>query len=334
MKTPKLEKTIYEQFKCTKKAISAFWEDAPFRYWLKYKFSKAKIFKVLKECAYSIDYSDEEDVQGFFFMVGVAYSYYVACGIKKLLPKNFTKEKVLTFLPLAIASITEKYGSKHGISLIFYKKSEVASIAIQLYNDTIQNFLKEYTTKEKEIETPINPPKNDTISLWVDRLIRVCWDLLKENKCKNPKYDFANNRYVYFDFCLFAYFNLRAILCSTLRIDAVRKSEEIFDNFIEKRFAGEINENEMNSIIDSRLIAYDKIMQSKDENSDKDDSLQYAFIQFLLKDFNNRPLDTALSIIAADEHFCITNYVLNLIFQLYSRMDSFTKDLQKEYGIN
>ena len=335
-----IENFIYKHLGFGMDEISAIWKDTPLIYRIKFAFNKKKIEKFVKKNAYIFyaksryNEQNNEELKTIFGMSCFTYSYYVVCGLNSILPPFFDEKNVLTYVTPAIAEVTQRYGDTDNINVLIYRKQEIADSAIKLYDDHQKEIAKQDKKWKDEFEKPFNIQKNDILSVWPARHIFLCLKLLEENDFQSEKYNISKNIYATFDFCLFAFFHTRINLCKLIKMEAVRKIEDQYFDFIVKHFSTKILSSEANAIIDSRLAEYEEIMNCGAEKSERYEDLTLSFIQFLSKDFLGSPLDKSISIIEPDETLYIADYIVNLISQLYEQTNAYIEMLQSEYGIN
>lgn len=334
-----LERMLYRDLGFGMDEISAIWKDAPLIYRIKFAFKKKEIEKFIKKNAYIFyaksryNEQNSEALKAIFGMSCFTYSYCVVCGLNSILPPFFDEKKVLTYVTGAITEVTQRYGDTDDINVLIYRKQEIADSAIKLYNEHQREIAKKDKKWKDEFEKPFNIQKNDILSVWPARHIFLCLKLLEENDFQSEKYNISKNVYATFDFCLFAFFHTRINLCKLVKMEAVRRIEDQYFDFIVKHFSTKIPSSEANAIIDSRLESYEEIMRCTPGETEKYEDLTLSFIQFLSKDFFGSPLDKSISIIEPDETLSIADNTVNLITQLYEQTSSYTDKLQNEYGI-
>lgn len=122
------------------KEIEDAWKDAPFRYRLKFKFKRKQIVdfieKEAKKVLFIKDKMDTEKIRGFFFIVNYAYSFFLVSGLKDILPPFFKESEVMSYVAPAIAEMFQKYKDSEDIRVLIWRKEEIASLAIKMYNES------------------------------------------------------------------------------------------------------------------------------------------------------------------------------------------------------
>lgn len=335
-----IERMIYKELGFGMDEISAVWRYSPLLYRLKFFFKKEKINAFVKRFAYATlsklknDPANEDAIKSVYYTACFTYAYYVVCDLQKLLPPFFDDKHVFDFVSPAISVILQSCNDDDIISTLVRKRKEIANLSVLNYK--MHSHLTEKEDKKwiDSFEKPFDIQKNDILSVWPARHIFFCLNLLEKNDFQKEKYNIANNIYATFDFCLFAFFHTRINLCKLIKKEIVRKIEDKYFDFIVKHFSEKIPASEANTIIDSRLAEYEEIMKCEAEKSEKYENLMFSFIQFLSKDFLDSPLNKSISIIEPDETLYITDYIVNLISQLYEQTNAYTEMLQSEYGIN
>ena len=142
--------------------------------------------------------------------------------------------------------------------------------------------------KESSPQTPETPS-------WATTVRKMCHTIQYElSKLRTPD---IKNKYAQMDMYIFIGFNCYCHLC------AAHRKPELSQSFLDwYEWHGNQNckmlNKEKKQMFDTRLETYDRIMQSSCKNTD--DELLHALANFIAKDINKTPFDSALVIFPID----------------------------------
>ncbi len=183
---------------------------------------------------------------------------------------------------------------------------------------------------KNEIE-PLLPSSynKEGITVWTAKLFFYIVTLPSQFKggVRDDNYHICHFRYSLLDFCIYSFFDVRLFFCRKIRRHTVEKIENLYFDFLSTYFSKyfDISVEECNVVIDSRIRAYDEVMQTT--YGDANEELLRVAVDFMCKDFEALPRAKEVMAVSANTRVMTFVELTSIMKSLHSLVDKQVKKL-------